>query len=183
MSMPLLGQFDPEFTRYMNEVMVLLRQLFQTHNHWALLVDGTARAGIEAILVSLLEPGERVLVPVFGRFGHLLGEIAGRCGAEVRCIDTAWGSVFPPEQIEAALRQHRPRLVAVVHGDTSTTMAQPLADLGAMWFAVGPVRCSARLTTRALRLFRKASISRPDPEFGCLSVLLPHFDTSADRGL
>jgi (S)-ureidoglycine-glyoxylate aminotransferase len=132
MSMPLLGQFDPEFTRYMNEVMVLLRQLFQTQNHWALLVDGTARAGIEAILVSLLEPGERVLVPVFGRFGHLLGEIAGRCGAEVRCLDTAWGSVFPPEQIEAAIRQHRPRVVAVVHGDTSTTMAQPLADLGAM---------------------------------------------------
>jgi (S)-ureidoglycine-glyoxylate aminotransferase len=132
MSMPLLGQFDPEFTRYMNEVMVLLRQLFQTQNHWALLVDGTARAGIEAVLVSLLEPGERVLVPVFGRFGHLLCEIAERCGAEVRCIDTAWGSVFAPEQIEAAIRQHRPRVVAVVHGDTSTTMAQPLEDLGAM---------------------------------------------------
>ncbi len=46
LSMPLLGQFDPEFTAYMNEVMVLLRRLFQTRNHWSFLVNGTARAGI-----------------------------------------------------------------------------------------------------------------------------------------
>ena len=80
MSMPMLGQFDPEFTAYMNETMALLRQLFQTANRWSLLVNGTARAGIEALLTSLIEPGDRVLVPIFGRFGHLLHEIAGRCG-------------------------------------------------------------------------------------------------------
>ena len=72
MSMPLLGQFDPAFTAYMNEVMGLYRQVFQTENRWTFLVDGTARAGIEAVLVSVLEPGDRVLVPIFGRFGHLL---------------------------------------------------------------------------------------------------------------
>lgn len=132
MSMPLLGQFDAGFTGYMNDVMALLRQLFQTRNAWALLVNGTARAGIEAALVSLLEPGDRVLVPIFGRFGHLLCEIAQRCGADVRSIETEWGTVFDPSQIEAAVQQHRPRVVAVVHGDTSTTMAQPLDDLGAI---------------------------------------------------
>src|SRR5215510_14286930 len=99
MSMPLLGQFDPEFTAYMNETMVLYRQLFQTGNR-TFLVDGTARAGIEALLVSVLEPGDRVLVPIFGRFGHLLAEIAARCGADIRIIETEWGSVFPPERIE-----------------------------------------------------------------------------------
>ena len=72
MSMPMLGQFDPAFTGYMNDVMTLLRGIFQTENRWSLLVNGTARAGIEAILVSLISPGDRVLVPVFGRFGHLL---------------------------------------------------------------------------------------------------------------
>jgi (S)-ureidoglycine-glyoxylate aminotransferase len=132
MSMPLLGQFDPQFTRYMNDVMALLRDLYQTRNHWALLVNGTARAGIEACLVSLIAPGDRVLVPIFGRFGHLLAEIARRCRAEVHTIETEWGQVFPPEQIEDAVRRHRPALVAVVHGDTSTTMAQPLAEIGAI---------------------------------------------------
>ena len=46
MSMPLLGQFDPAFTEYMNEVMVLYRQIFQTKNRWTLMIDGTARAAI-----------------------------------------------------------------------------------------------------------------------------------------
>ena len=71
MSMPLLGQFDPAFTEYMNEVMVLYRQIFQTDNRWTFLIDGTARAGIETALISVLEPDDTVLVPVFGRFGHL----------------------------------------------------------------------------------------------------------------
>ena len=130
MSMPLLGQFDPQFTEYMNEVMALLRQLFQTRNHWALLVDGTARAGIECVLTSLIVPGDRVLVPVSGRFGQLLTEIAARCGADVRTIEAEWGTVFDPGQVEDAIKEHDPKIVAAVHGDTSTTMAQPLKDIG-----------------------------------------------------
>lgn len=130
MSMPMLGQFDPVFTGYMNDTMELLRRLYKTRNRWSFLIDGTARAGIEAILVSVIAPGDKVLVPVFGRFGHLLAEIAARCGADVVTIAREWGTVFPPEEIEAAIRRHRPRLLAIVHGDTSTTMAQPLADIG-----------------------------------------------------
>ena len=130
MSLPLLGQFDPRFTEYMNEVMALYRQVFRTANRWTLLVDGSARAGVEAVLVSVLEPGDRVLVPVFGRFGHLLCEIARRCGAEVATIETEWGTVFDPQRIEDAVKRHRPKLVAIVQGDTSTTMAQPLDAIG-----------------------------------------------------
>ena len=132
MSMPLLGQFDPSFTGYMNEVMALYRQVLRTENRWTFLVDGTARAGIEAAMVSLLAPGDRVLVPVFGRFGHLLCEVAQRCGADVRTIETEWGTVFEARQVATAIREHCPALVAMVHGDTSTTMAQPLAEIGAI---------------------------------------------------
>ena len=130
MSMPMLGQFDPRFTEYMNEVMSLYRGVFQTKNQWTLLVDGTARAGIEAVMVSLLNPGDKVLVPVFGRFGHLLTEIANRCHAEVVTIETEWGQVFDPQHIEDAIIKHKPKLLACVQGDTSTTMAQPLDEIG-----------------------------------------------------
>jgi (S)-ureidoglycine---glyoxylate transaminase len=130
MSAPLLGQFDPQFREYMKQTSALYRAVFQTANRWTLLVDGTARAAIEAALVSLIEPGDRVLVPVFGRFGHLKVEIARRCGAEVRVIETEWGSIFPDDVLEKAIRKENPKLVAVSHGDTSTTMAQPLAALG-----------------------------------------------------
>ncbi|HEX3501321.1 MAG TPA: alanine--glyoxylate aminotransferase family protein [Stellaceae bacterium] len=132
MSTPLLGQFDPAFTAYMNEVMALYRRLYQTANRWTFLVDGTARAGIEAILVSLISPGDRVLVPIFGRFGHLLCEIAQRCRADICTIEAEWGTVFAPEQVDAAIRQHRPRVLAICQGDTSTTMAQPLDEIGAI---------------------------------------------------
>src|SRR4051794_13661506 len=132
MSAQLVGQFDPAMTRFMNETMELYRGVFRTANEATVVVDGTSRAGIEAALVSLIEPGDRVLVPVFGRFGHLLCEIAARCGAAVDAIETEWGTVFPPEAIEEAIKRVRPKLVAIVHGDTSTTMAQPLAEIGAL---------------------------------------------------
>ena len=130
MSAQLVGQYDPAMTGYMSEVMDLYRSVFRTANEQTFLVDGTSRAGIEAALVSLLEPGDRVLVPVFGRFGHLLVEIAQRCGADVHTIDTEWGTVFEPEQVEQAVARVRPKVLAVVHGDTATTMAQPLDALG-----------------------------------------------------
>lgn len=130
MSAQLVGQFDPFMTATMNETMELYRAVFRTGNPQTFLVDGTSRAGIEAALVSLLEPGDRVLVPVFGRFGHLLQEIAGRCGAEVHTIEVPWGEVFTPEAVEEAVARVRPKLVALVQGDTSTTMCQPLDEIG-----------------------------------------------------
>lgn len=132
MSAQLVGQYDPSMTAYMNETQELYRRVFVTGNDKTMLVDGTSRAGIEAALVSMLEPGDRVLVPVFGRFGHLLREIAGRCGAEVHVIEAEWGQVFPVSVIAEAIERVKPKVLAVVHGDTSTTMAQPLEELGAL---------------------------------------------------
>ncbi|ARJ05840.1 aminotransferase V [Cnuibacter physcomitrellae] len=130
MSAQLVGQYDPAMTGYMNETMELYRQVFKTRNRQTLLVDGTSRAGIEAAIVSLVSPGDRVLVPIFGRFGHLLREIAERAGAEVHVIEKEWGQVFTEAEIASALRSVQPKLLAVVHGDTSTTVAQPLEGLG-----------------------------------------------------
>lgn len=132
MSYQLVGQFDPDMTRCMNETMSLYRGVFQTENPWTFLVDSTSRGGIEACLVSLLSPGDRVVIPIFGRFGYLLREIAERCGAEVHAIEIPWGSVAQPEQIAEAINRTNPKLVACVQGDTSTTQCQPLADIGAV---------------------------------------------------
>lgn len=137
MSADLLGQFDPEMTGYMNEVMALYRPIFGTRNRWTMLVDGTARAGIEAALVSMVEPGDRVLVVNFGRFGQLLTEILARIGAHIETVDAPWGEVVPLEAIAAAIERTSPRLVATIHGDTSTTMAQPLDGLGELAQAAG----------------------------------------------
>jgi (S)-ureidoglycine-glyoxylate aminotransferase len=137
MSAQMLGQFDPEFTAYMNETMAAYRQVFETDNRWTFLVDGTARAAIEAALVSLLEPGDRVVIASCGRFGGLLTEIAERCGAEPILVSAPWGEVVPSVAINAAIAGRRPRLFACVHGDTSTTMVQPLDGIAAACRAAG----------------------------------------------
>ncbi|XEC95473.1 alanine--glyoxylate aminotransferase family protein [Paenibacillus tarimensis] len=130
MSHTILGQFDPEFTGLMNETMEMLRLLFRTGNQWAFPIDGTSRSGIEAVLTSLIQPGEKVLIPIYGRFGHLLHEIAERCGAETTVLEKEWGSVFDPAEVIAAIDKCRPDIVAIVHGETSTGRMQPLADIG-----------------------------------------------------
>ena len=137
MAADLLGQFDPEMTGYMNQVMALYRPIFGTRNRQTMLVNGTARAAIESALVSLVTPGDRVLVVNFGRFGLLLTEILGRIGGVVETVDAPWGETVPLDAIAAAIERTGPKLVATVHGDTSTTMAQPLDGLGALCRAAG----------------------------------------------
>lgn len=132
MSATLVGQYDPFMTQTMAETQELYRAVWNTRNDATMLIDGTSRAGIEAAIVSLVRPGDRVLVPVFGRFGHLLAEIAERALAEVHTIETEWGQVFTPGAIEEAVVRVKPTLLALVQGDTSTTMNQPLDEIGAI---------------------------------------------------
>jgi len=137
MSADLLGQFDPEMTGYMNQVMALYRPIFGTGNRQTMLIDGTARAAIEAALVSLVVPGDTVLVVNFGRFGLLLTEILGRIGARIETVAAEWGETVPLDAIAAAIERTAPKVVATIHGDTSTTMAQPLEGLGDLCRAAG----------------------------------------------
>ncbi|KZN97475.1 pyridoxal-phosphate-dependent aminotransferase family protein [Aeribacillus pallidus] len=130
MSTPILGQFDPAFTSIMNEVMEMLRYLFRTDNKWAFPIDGTSRSGIEAMLVSIIEQGDKVLIPIYGRFGYLLTEICERYGADVTTIEREWGTVFDPEDVIREIKKVQPKIVAIVHGETSTGCMQPLEEIG-----------------------------------------------------
>ncbi|MBD8070107.1 pyridoxal-phosphate-dependent aminotransferase family protein [Bacillus sp. PS06] len=130
MSTPILGQFDPAFTAIMNEVMEMLRAVFQTKNKWAFPIDGTSRSGIEALLCSVIEPGDKVLIPIFGRFGYLLTEICERYGAEVHTLECKWGTVFEQSVIIDEIKRVSPKITALVHGETSTGCMQPLDQIG-----------------------------------------------------
>jgi (S)-ureidoglycine---glyoxylate transaminase len=127
---PLIGQFDPRFTEIMDEVMELGRLAFRTENRRSFPVSGSSRAGLEAALASLIEPGDRVVVGNYGRFGDLFCEIARRYGADVTSVDAEWGTIVEPERIVAELRARKTKLVAIVHADTSTGILQPLREIG-----------------------------------------------------
>ncbi|RDY30942.1 pyridoxal-phosphate-dependent aminotransferase family protein [Lachnotalea glycerini] len=130
MSAHILGQFDPEFTSLMEETQEMLRLVFQTKNTQTFVVDSTSRGGLETVLTGAICPGDKVLIPAFGRFGYLLAEILERCNADVTLIETEWGTVFAPEQIEEELKKKSYKAVACIHGETSTSMMQPLDEVG-----------------------------------------------------
>ena len=130
MTTPIIGQFDPEFTAIMTETMAMARQVFQTANEQTYVVDTTSRGGIEALLSSAICPGDKVLIPAYGRFGYLLQEILTRCGAEITLLEREWGTVFTPEEIEDALKKKSYKAVCIIHGETSTSMMQPLDEIG-----------------------------------------------------
>jgi alanine-glyoxylate transaminase / serine-glyoxylate transaminase / serine-pyruvate transaminase len=131
MAAPLLGHLDPDFTPLLDDVAEQLRTVFRTGNRVTFPVSGTGSAGLEAVVVNLVEPGDRVVVGVNGVFGGRLAEVARRAGAEVHTIEAPWGRIIEPDAFLDAVAQHTPRMAAIVHAETSTGVHQPVAEIGA----------------------------------------------------
>jgi alanine-glyoxylate transaminase/serine-glyoxylate transaminase/serine-pyruvate transaminase len=130
MTTPLLGHLDPQFLEIMSETQEMLRQVFQTTNALTFPVSATGTAGMETCLVNLLEPGDRAIVATAGYFGNRMVDIAGRTGAEVTVLERPWGQVFEPDALRDAVKRVRPKVLAIVHAETSTGALQPLEDVG-----------------------------------------------------
>ncbi len=130
--MPLLGHLDPEFVKLMNQTQEMLRYVFQTKNRLTLPVSATGSAGMETCVVNLIEPGDKMLVCIHGVFGQRMADVAARAGAIVTQIERPWGEVFDPNEIADAVKKSRPKVVGIVHAETSTGAWQPMEVLGAI---------------------------------------------------
>lgn len=127
---PIVGHLDPAYLQLMDETRRMLRYAFQTTNELTLPISATGSAGMEACLVNLLEPGDEAVIGVNGVFGTRMADIAERCGAEVIRVEAPWGRIIEPDAVRSALTQtRRPKLVAIVHAETSTGVWQPLEEI------------------------------------------------------
>src|SRR5213595_874100 len=130
MSRPLVGHLDPAFVRMMEEIKTMLRQVFLTKNEMTFPVSGTGSAGMEFCFVNLIEPGDEVIIGVNGVFGARMVDVAERCGARVRKVEAPWGRIIDARQIADALETvSHPKLVAVVHAETSTGALTPVEEI------------------------------------------------------
>jgi len=127
---PLVGHLDPAFVSLMDEVKELLRYTFQTDNELTIPISGTGSAAMEASLANTIETGDVILVGIIGYFGERIAEMAGRYGADVRLLEQEWGKVFSLDELRAGLEKHRPAILALVHGETSSGACQPLEGVG-----------------------------------------------------
>ncbi len=129
MATPLVGHLDPQFIEIMDGVKKMLRGLFKTENDLTFAISATGSAGMETCFVNLLEPGDEAVVCVNGVFGERMCENVLRCGGKLVRVDAPWGQVIEPEQVKNALGKCRPKLVAIVHAETSTGACQPLEEI------------------------------------------------------
>jgi alanine-glyoxylate transaminase/serine-glyoxylate transaminase/serine-pyruvate transaminase len=126
---PTVGHLDPYFLRIMDETQKMLRTVFRTTNELTLAVSGTGSAGMETCVVNLIEPGDRMLVCVNGVFGGRMADVATRAGADVTKIDRNFGEVFSPSEVSEAVKRVAPKVVGIVHAETSTGARQPLEEI------------------------------------------------------
>jgi alanine-glyoxylate transaminase/serine-glyoxylate transaminase/serine-pyruvate transaminase len=130
MATPLLGHLDPAFLDIMQDTQQMLRDAFVTKNEVTIPVSATGMAGMEACAVNLLEPADSVVVCVMGYFGQRMVEVAGRTGAKLTVLEQPWGEVFDLNRIRETLQRVRPKVMTIVHAETSTGAHQPLDQLG-----------------------------------------------------
>jgi len=127
---PTLGHLDPQYIDYMDETCDLIRQVYQTKNALTFPVSGTGMAGMETIIVNLVEPGDEVIVCINGVFGGRMKDNMERAGAVVHTVEVPWGETFRDEQIAEAVERHpKARMLGIVHAETSTGAHQPLEGI------------------------------------------------------
>ena len=126
----MIGYLDPDYVDIMDQVAELLGKVFQTEEAFTMALSGTGSSGMEAGLSSILEPGDTVVVCIYGYFGERMVDMATRVGANVVALRSEWGKPFPEEMLEQALKEHTDvKLVAVIHAETSTGIKQPLEGM------------------------------------------------------
>ena len=147
---PMLGHLDPEFVAVMEDIKKLLRLVFRTSNEVTFPVSGTGSAGMECVMANLIEDGDEVVVGVNGAFGGRLAEVADRLGAKVHKVEAPWGRIIEPDQIAQALAKiEKPKLVAIVHSETSTGIHQPLEEISTMTHRSGALMVVDAVTSLA----------------------------------
>jgi len=133
----MVGYMDASYFKVMDEVVTLMKYLFQTDNQFTIPVSGAGSAAMEMCLANLIEPGDVVVVGIAGYFSERIHDMALRYGAKVVRYETEWGKHFSLEQVKTALDTHKPKLFCLVNGETSTGVRQEISGVGALCKAAG----------------------------------------------
>lgn len=129
-SAPTLGHLDPQYIGYMDETCQMMRDVFQTENALTFPVSGTGMAGMETVIVNLVEPGDETIVCINGVFGGRMKDNMERAGATVHTVEVPWGETFSADAIAQAVEQHpKAKMIGIVHAETSTGAHQDLTGL------------------------------------------------------
>ncbi len=126
---PTVGHLDPYYLKIMDETQQMLREVFQTKNQLTMAVSATGSAGMESVVVNLIEPGDSMVIGVNGVFGARMVDVAERAGAIVTKVERPWGEVFTVDDFKDAIAKAKPKAVGIVMAETSTGAAQSIPEI------------------------------------------------------
>jgi len=150
MSAPVIGYLDPVFIQLLDDTQRPLRTVFRTENDFTMAISGTGTAGMEAAIYNVVEPGDTVVVCQNGYFAVRMADMVRRCGGEVVLVEADWGKLIDPEQVESALKEAgHVKVVAIVHGETSTGVLQPLEEISRIAHEHGALLLADAVTSLA----------------------------------
>ncbi|XP_053682007.1 alanine--glyoxylate aminotransferase [Sabethes cyaneus] len=132
LSRPILGHLHPETLKIMDDIKEGIRYLFQTNNAATFCLSTSGHGGMEATLCNLLEDGDILLIGHTGHWGDRAADMASRYGADVRTVKSKPGQSLSLEEIGNALLIHKPSVLFLTQGDSSTGVLQGLEGIGAL---------------------------------------------------
>jgi aspartate aminotransferase-like enzyme len=131
MNQPPVIQYDTSFdVNVLEPINLALKQVFKTERGEVIMMPGSGKTALESSSLSMVEPGDRVLVIVAGVFGQLMAAVMGRIGAEVTEFVAEWGQPIDLAKLEREIDRVKPKLVTMVHNETSTGTTYPAAEVG-----------------------------------------------------
>ncbi len=140
LAVPVLSHLDPELVRALDDVRARLGRVFGAGGGaFSLAISGTGTAGMEAAVSNVTKAGARAVAVVNGYFGDRLAQMLERYGASVTRVESEWGRACDLDKVRQALKGGAD-VLAIVHGETSTGVANPVEE------AVGLAQASGALT-------------------------------------
>ncbi|GAA6755364.1 alanine--glyoxylate aminotransferase family protein [Thermus thalpophilus] len=149
---PMRGHLDPEVLAVNRAIQDRLLRLFDP-GEGALVaaLAGSGSLGMEAGLANL-DQGP-VLVLVNGAFSARVAEMAALHGLDPVVLEFPPGEAVDPERVAQALKRRRFRMVALVHGETSTGVLNPAEAIGALAKEAGALFFVDAVTTLGMLPF------------------------------
>lgn len=149
----MLGHMDPEVFALNREIQADLRVMYGTEEGaFTALLAGTGSLGMEAGFANLVEQGDEVLVCANGSFGRRMAEMAARYGAKVRLVTAPLGEAINPADVAAHI--DGVNMVAVVHGETSTGVLNPVPEIAEIVRHSGALFTVDAVTTAGMEPFK-----------------------------
>ena len=134
----MINHRGPEFAAMLARILDGMKPYFGTTSDVAMITTA-GTGGLEAAVVNVLSPGDRVLGVSIGSFGDRFAKIARTYGADVTKIEVEWGQAADPDVVRAELaRSADYRAVLLTHNETSTGVMNPIPELAAAVHEAAP---------------------------------------------